>query len=584
MTTFEIAEDGFRRDGEPFHLISGSLHYFRVHPDHWADRIEKARQLGLNAIDTYVAWNFHSSTEGEFRLDHWRDLGAFLDLVAKAGLLAIVRPGPYICAEWSNAGLPSWLTAKADIALRTADPRYLEAVNELYSAVLPLVAERQVTRGGNVAMVQIENEYGAYGDDKSYLRALVDLVRGHGIDVPLFTCDQANDEMLSRGGLPELLTTATFGSRSKERLEVLRRHQPTGPLMCTEFWDGWFDAWGQHHRTSDPAESARDLDDLLAVGASVNLYMFHGGTNFSGRNGANHKGAYTPTVTSYDYDAPLREDGSPGPKYWAFREVIARHAGVPDDAPSEFEPAPEFNVPLAVGPAWEDLPRSAEATYDHLPTLDEVAPEALFAVYETEILPDDAVVSFTEVRDRARVDLNGAPVGMLNRHHHERTIALPAAGGTLRVLVEDMGRVNYGSHLGEAKGLVGPALTAHRQLDAWTVWVPDLDALPGYALAAVGTELPADQPVAGPALLTATFDGKAGTDLFLDTSGWGHGAVWVNGFFLGRYWSAGPTRTLYVPGPLLQAARNTLVVWEQDACPRPEATFVSHPNLGHTEA
>lgn len=241
MSTFEIGTTDFLLDGRPLRIISGALHYFRIHPAQWEDRIRTARQLGLNTIETYVAWNFHSRRPGEFCLDGWRDLGRFLDLVDSHGMHAIVRPGPYICAEWTNAGLPPWLTAQPGIALRSSDPAYLAACADFYRAVLPTVASRQVTRGGNVLMVQVENEYGAFGDDPGYLRSLVELVRAQDIEVPLFTCDQADDEMLARGGLPELLRTATFGSRSRERLEILRRHQPTGPLMCGEFWDGWFD-------------------------------------------------------------------------------------------------------------------------------------------------------------------------------------------------------------------------------------------------------------------------------------------------------------------------------------------------------
>ena len=286
---FEITETGFQLDGKPMQIISGSMHYFRIHPDQWEERLDQACELGLNTIETYVAWNFHSSKPGEFRTDGERDLGAFLDLAADRGLKAIVRPGPYICAEWDNAGFPAWLTAQ-DIPLRTKDERYLAAVEEYFSHVLPIVAERQITRGGNVIMVQVENEYGAFGDDKEYLRATADLIRAQGIDVPLNTCDQANERMMERGSVPEILTTATYGTRSRERLEVLRKFQPTGPLMCMEYWNGWFDRWGEHHHVTDPEASAEDLAELLDLGASVNFYMLHGGTNFELTNGANHNG------------------------------------------------------------------------------------------------------------------------------------------------------------------------------------------------------------------------------------------------------------------------------------------------------
>jgi len=577
--SFVVADDGFRLNGEQFQVISGSLHYFRVHPDLWEDRIIKARQLGLNTIDTYVAWNFHSSREGEFRTDGWRDLGRFLDLVAQHGLYAIVRPGPYICAEWRNAGMPTWLTAKPGIRVRTSDPAYMEATARYYAQLLPVLADRQITRGGNLLMVQVENEYGAYGDDVAYLRSLVELIKAQGIDVPLFTCDQANDEMLGRGGLPELLRTGTFGSRTPERLEVLRRHQKTGPLMCTEFWDGWFDSWGREHHVTAPEQSAADLDALLSVGGSVNLYMLHGGTNFALSNGANDKGVYVPIVTSYDYDAPLSEDGTPGPKFEAFREVIARYAPVPGDSPAERLAAPEFEV--ALGRAdWEPAV-GASGTHDRLPLQDEVDPEASFVVYETDVTDADRVVVFDEVRDRVFAFLDGRPVGTMERTQHQRSLPLPGAG-RLRLLVEDLGRVNYAGRLGESKGLIGPARTTTRELTRWAIAVVDHEAMPGLTEGA--EELPVDRPVAGPVLLSGDFAAEPGTDLFLETVGLGTGIVWVNGFLLGRYWSAGPTGTMYVPGPLVRAAGNRIVVWELDAVSRPVATFVSAPRLGHTEA
>ena len=259
MSTFEIGPEDFLLDGERIQVVSGALHYFRVHPYLWADRIHKARLMGLNTIETYVPWNFHAPEPGVFDLDGRRDLGRFLDLVAAEGLHAIVRPGPYICAEWDGGGLPAWLLADPSVGVRRHEPAFLDAISKYYASLLPLVAERQVTRGGPVLMVQVENEYGADADAplperQKYLRALVDLVRAQGVEVPLFTCDQANDEMLERGGLPELHKMATFGSRTTERFEVLRRHQPTGPLMCMEFWNGWFDSWGLEHHLA-PAEA-----------------------------------------------------------------------------------------------------------------------------------------------------------------------------------------------------------------------------------------------------------------------------------------------------------------------------------------
>jgi beta-galactosidase len=349
MPTFEIGDTDFLLDGRPHQVVSGALHYFRVHPDQWADRIRKARLMGLNTVETYVAWNFHAPERGRFDLDGARDLGRFLDLVAAEGMHAIVRPGPYICAEWDNGGLPAWLLADPEVGVRRHEPRYLAAIEQYYDQLLPLVAERQVTRGGPVIAVQVENEYGAYGDDHDYLRALIAMNRDRGIEVPLLSCDQADDEMQARGSVPELHRTVTFGTRAKERLELLRRHQPTGPLMCMEFWNGWFDSWGQPHHVAPAEMNAQDLDDLLALGASVNLYMFHGGTNFGFTGGANDKHTYQPITTSYDYDAPLAEHGAVTDKWRAMREVISRYAPVPDEVPADPAPAPELTAALDGG-------------------------------------------------------------------------------------------------------------------------------------------------------------------------------------------------------------------------------------------
>lgn len=584
MSRFEIGEHDFLLDDEPLRILSGALHYFRVHPDQWADRIRKARAMGLNTIETYVAWNFHAPERGRFDLDGQRDLGRFLDLVAAEGMYAIVRPGPFICAEWDNGGLPAWLLATPGVGVRRNEPLFLAAVGEYLDAVLPLVAERQVTRGGNVLLVQVENEYGAYGDDKEYLRTLVAMNRERGIDVPLITCDQANDEMLARGGLPELLRTATFGSRTTARLATLREHQPTGPLVCMEFWDGWFDSWGRPHHTTTPEDSAHDLDDLLAAGGSVNLYMFHGGTNFGLTNGANHKGQYLPITTSYDYDAPLSEHGAPTAKYRAFQKVVGRYAPVPELDVPEPGSAPELEVrlgtllPLAQAlPAWGPF-----RTWDHLPTADEVGQWSGFTLYRTALEADDAVVTFASVRDRAVVSLDDEPVGTISRAERQTALAVPARAGVLDLLVEDQGRVNYGPRIGEPKGLIGPAHTAARELRDWQTLPLALDELPGAALDALRTGAPTRDGVAGPALVRGTFGSTGGMDHFLRLDGWTKGLVWVNGTLLGRYWSMGPTGTLYVPGPVVREA-NEIVVLELHAARHPVVRFVAEPDLGHTE-
>ncbi|MFK4852747.1 beta-galactosidase family protein [Microbacterium sp. ZW T6_19] len=573
MTSFSIGDTDFLREGRPHRVIAGAIHYFRVHPDQWQDRIRKARLMGLNTIETYVAWNAHEPRRGEWDASGWNDLGRFLDLVAAEGMDAIVRPGPYICAEWHNGGLPVWLTGDGR-ELRSSEPSYLADVSAYLRRVYEIVAPRQIDRGGPVILVQVENEYGAYGADKDYLRALVEVTRAAGITVPLTTVDQPTDQMLADGSLPELHKTGSFGSRSTERLATLRRHQSTGPLMCSEFWDGWFDWWGGVHHTTDTDAAASDLDDLLAAGASVNIYMFHGGTNFGLTNGANDKGRYLPLVTSYDYDAPLDEAGNPTAKFFAFRDVIAKYAPVPDELPAAATEAPEFSVPLTRAGAWTHAPAPTDRA-EHPLSFDALGHLSALVRYDLE-LPEarGGQLVIGDVRDLAWVSVDGVSVGTLARTRHDRAITIPP-GAALSILVEDQGRVNYDHRLGEEKGLIGSVTLNGEPLTGWTSTPLDVSAIAESA-----SFSPAET---GPSAWTASFDLGAPADLFLDTSEWSKGYAFVNGFFLGRYWRNGPTRTMYVPEPATVPGENRLIVLELEQLLSPVAAFLPALSLGVTE-
>jgi beta-galactosidase len=582
MPDFGIGETDFLLDGEPFRILSGALHYFRVHPDSWADRIEKARLMGLNTIETYVPWNAHSPQPGEFRTDGMLDLDRFLRTVQDAGLHAIVRPGPFICAEWDRGGLPTWLFRDPEIGVRRHEKRFLAMVEDYLADVLGIVAPLQVQQDGPVLLVQVENEYGAFGDDRAYLEAVADITRRCGITVPLVTVDQPTDAMLSAGGLDGVLRTGSFGSRSAERLRTLRAHQPTGPLMCMEFWDGWFDQWGGHHNTTPVDQAAAELDTLLAAGASVNVYMFHGGTNFGLTSGANDKGVYRPTTTSYDYDAPLDEAGNATAKYFAFREVISRYSPVPEESPPAGGPAPEVTVDLG-----EPVPLLADtdawarwSRHDRVPTLEDLEGCPKLALYRVDLGgPDGPVVlSLGEVRDRALVLLDGDPVGVLEREQHSRALVLPRGSGRLELVVEDQGGVNYGPRIGEPKGLIGPVRADDRELTGWVASPLDLELVPGL------WDLTDARGIApGPTAWRASFAADRPANHFLDTSGWGKGVAWVNGFCLGRYWRRGPQETLFVPEPVVRAGANELVVLELDVMADPTARFVAAPSLGPLE-
>ena len=573
MTTFTIGDTDFLLDGRPHQVISGTLHYFRIHPEHWADRIRTAKAMGLNTIETYVAWNAHEPVRGEWDATGWNDLGRFLDLIAAEGLHAIVRPGPYICAEWHNGGLPVWLTSTPGIGIRRSEPQFVEAVSEYLRRVYEIVAPRQIDRGGNVVLVQIENEYGAYGSDKDYLRELVRVTKDAGITVPLTTVDQPMPWMLEAGSLPELHLTGSFGSRSAERLATLREHQPTGPLMCSEFWDGWFDWWGSIHHTTDPAASAHDLDVLLAAGASVNIYMVHGGTNFGTTNGANDKGRFDPIVTSYDYDAPIDESGHPTAKFHAFREVIAKYAPVSGDVPPARPAAPAFEVALTAEGEWMPPAQDAEPT-DAPQTFEQLGHLGALVRYDVDLPAlsgSRAVLTAEEVRDLAWIEVDGVRVGRLSRALNERVLAIPA-GTRLTVVVEDQGRVNYADRLGEAKGLIGPVTLDGSPLTGWVSTPVDVTVVAGAGGGGIGR-----------AAFRGSFDLDAPADLFLDTSAWGKGYAFVNGFFLGRYWRTTPQNTLYVPGPATRAGANEIVVLELEQVNETVARFVAEPSLGQLE-
>jgi beta-galactosidase len=584
---FQIGETDFLLDGMPHRIISGAMHYPRVHPGQWRDRIRKARLMGLNAIETYVAWNAHEPVRGQWSQTGAVDLGRFLDLIAEEGMHAIVRPGPYVCAEWHNGGLPTWLTADPTMKLRSSDPRYLAAVTEYLARVNEIVAPRQIDQGGSVILVQIENEYGAYGSDKAYLAELIRMTRDAGITVPLTQVDQPIPHMLENGAHEGLHKTGSFGSRITERLATLREHQPTGPLMCMEFWCGWFDHWGEKHHTTAFADSAADLDALLRAGASVNIYMVHGGTNFGLTAGANDSGRYLPMVTSYDYDSPISESGDLTEKFLAFRDVIARHAPVPDESLPEPADAPAFDVLLE---AVAD-PLGAVATdrgaFDSPPTMDELGADVVLVEYAasldgTAAATRSAVLEFDEVRDYARVQVDHHPVGTLQRTLRDNALTIPAGSG-LRLLVEETGRVNYDTRIGEPKGLIGtPRIDGSPMRGPWQVRTFDVPAL-GQAVADAAADATAiaDGRATGPVGLRATFRLDEVSDLFLDTRGWGKGYAWVNGFFLGRYWRRGPQRTLFVPAPVTREGENLVVIVELEAITDATARFLARPDLGH---
>ncbi|MEU6823167.1 beta-galactosidase family protein [Streptomyces atriruber] len=570
MNGFRVGEDEFEVDGRPVRLLSGALHYFRVHEAQWGHRLAMLRAMGLNCVETYVPWNLHEPRPGTYR--DVEALGRFLDAAHEAGLWAIVRPGPYICAEWENGGLPHWLTGAVGARARTRDEEYLGHVSRWFRRLLPQVVARQQHLGGPVIMVQVENEYGSYGSDGVYLRRLADLLLAEGVEVPLFTSDGPEDHMLTGGSVPGILATANFGSGARAGFGTLRRHRPKGPLMCMEFWCGWFDHWGTDHVVRDAEDAAAALREILECGASVNLYMAHGGTNFAGWAGANrgggslHDGELQPDVTSYDYDAPVDEFGRATPKFWAFRKVLAPYASAP--LPEPPPPPPALEAPASAA-LTEWCPLDAvlaalggpESEHAVPPTFEDLDVDRGLVRYAVTVPGprEPYPLRVRGLRDRAVVYVDGARAGVLTEG--TPTVPEPVAGhARVELWVESLGRVNYGPRTGERKGITGGILHERQYLHGVRARALRLDA---FDVPSAVRAVPAAGAGEGrPGLYRGTVEVDSPGDAALELPGWTRGFVWVNGFNLGRYWSAGPQTTLYVPGPVLRAGANEVWVLE----------------------
>ena len=579
MKKFEIGSGAFFYNGEPLQLISGAIHYFRTVPEHWEDRLLKLKACGMNAVETYVPWNAHEPRPGEFDFDGILDIAKFIRLAGKLDLHVIVRPSPYICAEWEFGGLPAWLLAQPGMQLRCAYPPFLEAVDRYFARLLPELVSLQCTQGGPIIAMQIENEYGSYGTDKDYLAHMEQSMRDNGIDVPLFTSDGPQDNMLQGGTLPHIFKTANFGSGSHDAFKKLKEYETTGPMMCMEFWNGWFDHWGAEHHTRDAQDAAKCLDDMLAAGASVNAYMFHGGTNFGFWSGANCDTTYQPTVTSYDYDAPLSEAGDPTPKYFAFRDVIGK-----------YRPLPEIPVPPAlVKKNFGTFPVAEQALLlDNLANLStpvhRASPEPMellgqnsgFILYSTRVSgPRTAEpLVIQDLHDRAHIFIDGALVAVQYRNDTVKDalkLDIPDGGVTLEILVENMGRVNYGPYMRDHKGITEGVRLGNQFQHGWEIFCLPLDDLADVAYGPVAAT---DKP----AFYRVSFEIDEPADTFVALSGWTKGVCFVNGFNLGRYWDMAPRRNLYLPGPLLKAGRNEIVMFELHGnTGTPSVTLVDTP-------
>lgn len=601
--TFEAGKGTFLLNGEPFVVKAAEVHYPRIPKEYWEHRIEMCKALGMNTLCLYVFWNIHEPSEGNFDFSGNNDIAEFCRLAQKHGMYVIVRPGPYVCAEWEMGGLPWWLLKKKDIRLREQDPYFMERVRKFEAEVGAQLAPLTIGNGGPIIMVQVENEYGSYGIDKSYVSEIRDIVKESGFDnVALFQCDWASN--FENNGLDDLIWTMNFGTGANidQQFARLKEVRPDSPLMCSEFWSGWFDKWGASHETRAADDMVAGIDEMLSKGISFSLYMTHGGTSFGHWAGANSPG-FAPDVTSYDYDAPISEWGTATPKYYLLRETLQKYSD------QKLPSVPKANAIIAI-PEFEMtefVPLESGIT-DTVVSSEILTMEAMnqgwgCLLYSTTLptIPAGATLAINDSHDYSQVFINGQFIGKVDRVKNEKVISLPAikAGDKLEILVEAMGRINFGRAIKDFKGITDN-VTIHTSVDGhnltydlrnWTIsLLPDdysavASAFEGNAnsqsslMAQLLSSQRTSAAVHPAGYYRGSFKVRKPGDTFIDMSTWGKGQVWVNGHPLGRFWSIGPQQTLYCPGPWLNKGDNEIIVQDIIGPNQPVMAGLTEPKL-----
>ncbi|XP_034557096.1 beta-galactosidase-1-like protein 2 [Notolabrus celidotus] len=593
MGTLEGLRDNsshFTLEGQPFRILGGSIHYFRVPRAYWEDRLLKMRACGLNTLTTYVPWNLHEPERGLYNFQDQLDLKAFVTLASDLGLWVILRPGPYICAEWDLGGLPSWLLQDKGMHLRTTYPGFVDAVNQYFDKLVSVVKPLMFENGGPVIAVQVENEYGSYAKDEEYMPFIKNCLESRGIKELLLTSD--NWEGLRYGGIEGVLKTINLQRLSFGAIHHLADMQPQKPLMVMEYWSGWFDVWGEHHHVFHAEDMVAVVSEILERGVSINLYMFHGGTSFGFMNGAIGLGTYKPQVTSYDYDAPLSEAGDCTQKYHLLRNVFSQyHSERLPEVPSPTERTAYDTVVIQQHLSlWDSLPFTDKpyrsdrpVNMENLPVNNNNGQSYGYTLYETTITCGETLNSRNGIRDRALVFVDRQYVGCLDYKTQE--LILPEGTGerTLSLLVENCGRVNYGKALDEQrKGIVGDIWLNLTPLRGFTIFC--LDMKPGFMKRLISSgQWKSDlksSSVPGFFLARLHVNGPP-KDTFIKLPGWGKGVVFVNGQNLGRHWFIGPQHFLYLPGPWLRRGENEIIVFEEQKADV-KILFAENPDHGRT--
>ena len=595
--TFTIGTNDFLLDGQRFQIRCGEIHAARVPAEYWRQRLQMAKAMGLNTVCAYLFWNQIEPRPGEFDWSGQADVAEFCRIAQSEGLWVILRPGPYACAEWEMGGLPWWLLKNDDLRLRTRDPRYLDAAKKYLKEVGRVLDPLQITHGGPILMVQVENEYGFYGKDAEYLGEVRQALLDAGFDVPLFDCNPPGH--LKDGYRSDLFPVVNFGSDPAGGFKALREILPQGPLMCGEFYPGWFDTWGAPHHLGNSPRYLADLEYMLTNGESFSIYMAHGGTTFGLWSGADRP--FKPDTSSYDYDAPISEAGWPTEKFFKTRDLFAKYL-----LPGETIPEPPATNPVIAiapvdvtecAPAFANLP---EAIPDERPgTMEKYDQGHGCILYRTKIPAGPAAtLEAAAVHDFGFVFLDGKRVDVMDRRNNHFTVQLPERkkAATLDILVEAVGRVNFGQEVHDRKGVLAPVKLDGQELAGWQIFNLPLDSrmLAHLKFRGSGRESAASfhqesqsrltsaatvQGFNGPAFWRATVNIEKPGDTFLDLRSWGKGVVWANGHCLGRFWNIGPTQTAYLPGCWLHAGTNEIVILDLLGPEKPVIAGLAQPIL-----
>lgn len=581
MGTFEI-KDTFYLNGKPFQIISGAVHYFRIVPEYWRDRLEKLKAMGCNTVETYIPWNMHEPQKGHFCFDGMLNIENFIKTAQDLGLYVILRPSPYICAEWEFGGLPAWLLAESGMKLRVNYGPFLRHVYDYYDVLLKKIVPYQINYGGPVILMQVENEYGYYANDKNYLMLLKNKMTESGIVVPFVTSDGPFEANLKGGYLEGALPTGNFGSKTKERFQELSKFTNGGPLMCTEFWVGWFDHWGNGgHMRGDLEQSVKDLDKMLELG-HVNIYMFEGGTNFGFMNGSNYYDELAPDVTSYDYDAVLTEDGQITEKYIRYKEVIQKYREIPEVHFSTKISRKSYGTlhvqdKVSLFSVIDDLSTPVPNSFPQ--SMEQLGQNYGYILYHSTLHTENKIdkLRLWETNDRANIFIGKKPVRILYDQEllQEQTLNIEfEQNSDFDILVENMGRVNFGPRMEhQQKGIAQCVQLDGHMHNHWLQYTLPLDNIEKVDYTKGYTDgLP------GFYRFTLTVDEPA--DTFLDFEDWGKGCIFVNGFNIGRFWEIGPQKRLYIPAPLLKTGHNEIVIFETDGKSRDTITLKDEPDIG----